>query len=136
MVGYVKLYPYYRDHPVLTEEEVGFAIQYAEKRQRASNEPWALRRSALSHHFNPSNTLSTFLLVNPVENSAGHCAVVKFLQDIKRVDQCLEKCHMLGDILIDSILDNWRPYMRYFERRLEDIVSVAQRPLVFLGSST
>lgn len=96
-------------------------MKYPEYSGRSDYEPWSIRQSAIYHGRNRVKQQHVCILVSPLWKSK---AEVRVIEQIKRPRSCFElDGFTVSEALWSSYVDNWKPYMSYYERQLQDLVS-------------
>ena len=107
--------------------EYAYTFKYPElkirKTQTTGAEPWRLRQTAVYHQYRFESNQSFWILLNPVPNSPAHGKVYSLLEHLDFPSlSCRSRHAALDNAIISTYLDNWRPYLAYYETKLLPMV--------------
>lgn len=107
----------------LTVTEYMFVYRYAEKTVRKGAEPWTIRQSAFYHRIGISDKRSLYITISPYQNTEAEEMIRRWLQDIPSVVHYRQKILQPAAMLLSLRLDQWRQYMKHYEREVTQVVS-------------
>ena len=98
-------------------------MKYAEYQGRTDYEPWSVRQCALYHRYNVSQKNSVYVLISPVPQSQIEADVLEWIKTSQSAVYSHQDHLRVNQVLWTSYLDNWKPYMNFYEEKLQSLVS-------------
>jgi hypothetical protein len=106
----------------LTVAEYMFVYKYAERTNRKGSEPWTIRQSAFYHRIGISDKRSLYIAINPYQNTEAEEMIRRWLQGIPSVADYHQQVLQPATMLLSLRLDQWRQYMKHYEREVTQVV--------------
>ena len=114
----------------LTMLEYAYTLNYAERRDdrtRGTYQPWAIRKLALYHSYDLDKRKSVYLLISPNPKSRAEADVIEWLTRARDSSDVYEDHFAVHQLILSYHVNNWSPYMDYYERQLGELVSRSVR---------
>lgn len=100
-----------------------FVYKYAERTNRKGAEPWTIRQTAFYHQIRIADGRSLYITINPYQNTEAEDMVMRWLQDVPDETCYHQQILRPAAMLLALRLDQWRQYMKYYEREITQVVS-------------
>lgn len=118
------------DKSLLTKPEFAYTLGYAERRHdhtikkyHGKCQPWAIRKLALYHSYDPDKQRSTYMLISPNPKSRAEHDVVNWMARTRLKHDVYDNHFEVHDLLLSYHLDNWSPYMNYYGKQMDELVT-------------
>jgi hypothetical protein len=102
-----------------------YLIKYPEENHRGdeADEPWSIRQSGLYHQLHLTEDNAVTILISPIEDSVAESVLSRQLLAVSSLSEVGEDPFRASRILLSSYVDGWRSYLRYYDRKIEELAS-------------
>ena len=97
-------------------------MKFAEHQGRIDYEPWSIRQYALFHVFDSTRQQSVYILISSTPRSQVETHALEWMRALATVRHARRHPLWPNEILWQCYLDNWRPYMTFYEEALQNLV--------------
>lgn len=98
-----------------------FVYKYPERTDRKGAEPWTIRQSAFYHQIRISDKRSLYITISPYQNTETEEMVRHWLRDVASMTYYHRQVLQPAVMLLSSRLDEWRQYMKHYEREITQV---------------
>lgn len=107
-----------------------FVYKYAERTTRKGTEPWTIRQSAFYHRIGITDKRSLYITISPYQNTEAEETMRQWLQGLPSVANYHRQILQPAAMLLSLRMDQWRQYMKHYEREVTQVVKYHARTII------
>ncbi|KAM0712549.1 hypothetical protein Q7P37_011646 [Cladosporium fusiforme] len=101
--------------------EYMYILKYPEQNHRSDEESWSIRQTAVYHQLHKATGKSVFMILSPLEESAGEMALSSWFRDSYGLQGPTSHAFAVNRMVLDTYYAGWRGYMSFYEKKIEKL---------------